>query len=378
LSAKQKRNRILFLTLRVFSATGGIEKMCRILGRVFSEITEHSNSGIKVYSMYDSNSAAQSNTYFQDTAFSGFNKKKIHFAFYSILNARNADLIVLSHINLSLFGWIIKLIFPKKKIVLIAHGIEVWEIKSRLKKLFISSFDRIIAVSEFTKKEICKQRILQNHRIVVINNCLDPFLLEDDCSELVLALKTKYKIGKDTKVLFTLSRMSKLDRQKGYEKVIRALSLINHKQHNLIYIIAGRAQDDELGFLKKLIEKFYLENQVIIEEGYIDEKHLHAYYSMADLFIMPSTKEGFGVAYLEAMFYGTPVIAGNQDGSADALLRGEFGLLVDANDIDSIAEGIEKILSNPQRYHPNKSRLLTEFHYSKFKHQYEQLFLSLN
>ena len=378
MTKKIKHNNILFLTLRVFSATGGIEKMCRILGRAFSEIAKDSHSRIKVFSMYDSKVAAQSNVYFEDAVFKGFHKKKIHFAFSSILNARDAEVIVLSHINLSLIGWVIKLMFPQKKIVLIAHGIEVWEIKSRFKKHFISTFDSIVAVSEFTKNKICNQGILPSNRIVVINNCLDPFLTEIDVAAMKAALKKKYNIGEDTKILFTLSRISKQDRQKGYDKVIMALSLIKQKHHNLIYIIAGRAQDDELMYLKNLIEKSNLNNQVIIEEGYIDETHLPAYYSMADLFVMPSTKEGFGVAFLEAMFYGTPVIAGKQDGAVDALLGGKLGLLVDANDVNSIAEGIDTALTYPQRFFPDKTRLLTEFNYAKFKQQYKQLLLSLH
>ena len=65
---------------------------------------------------------------------------------------------------------------------------------------------------------------------------------------------------------------------------------------------------------------------------------------------MPSEKEGFGIVFIEAMFYGKPVIAGNKDGSVDALCNGELGLLVDPGSVTEIATAIKKMLVNPAAF----------------------------
>lgn len=68
-------------------------------------------------------------------------------------------------------------------------------------------------------------------------------------------------------------------------------------------------------------------------------------HRLADVFAMPSTGEGFGIVFLEAMACGTPVVAGNCDGAVDALDRGRLGKLVDPNDVSAIANGINSLLN---------------------------------
>ena len=60
---------------------------------------------------------------------------------------------------------------------------------------------------------------------------------------------------------------------------------------------------------------------------------------------MPSKGEGFGIVFLEALSCGKPVLAGNKDGSVDALLNGKLGTLVDPDDPAEIAEALIRILS---------------------------------
>src|SRR5262245_65791769 len=60
---------------------------------------------------------------------------------------------------------------------------------------------------------------------------------------------------------------------------------------------------------------------------------------------MPSKGEGFGIVFLEALACGKPVLAGNKDGSVDALLGGELGALIDPDEIAQIAEALAAILT---------------------------------
>ena len=117
----EKHKNILFLTLKVFSATGGIEKVCRVAGKVLFERTISTSNKFEIYSMYDKQNDANENSYFPNEIFYGFNENKINFILKSIWHSRKFDTIVLSHINLLLVGWIIKTLMPKKKIILFAH-----------------------------------------------------------------------------------------------------------------------------------------------------------------------------------------------------------------------------------------------------------------
>lgn len=59
---------------------------------------------------------------------------------------------------------------------------------------------------------------------------------------------------------------------------------------------------------------------------------------------MPSNREGFGIVFIEALACGKPVIAGNKDGSREAILGGELGIMVDPDDINEIAGAVTKVL----------------------------------
>jgi glycosyltransferase involved in cell wall biosynthesis len=79
--------------------------------------------------------------------------------------------------------------------------------------------------------------------------------------------------------------------------------------------------------------------------GFIPDEELADHYRLADVFAMPSTGEGFGIVFLEAMSCGTPVVAGNRDGSVDALADGALGVLIEPESVDAIVAGIKRILT---------------------------------
>jgi glycosyltransferase involved in cell wall biosynthesis len=78
--------------------------------------------------------------------------------------------------------------------------------------------------------------------------------------------------------------------------------------------------------------------------GFVPDDELPDYYRLADVFAMPSVAEGFGIVFLEAMACGTPVLAGNLDGSVDAVADGELGLLINPESVPEIAQGLCTLL----------------------------------
>src|SRR4051812_28371877 len=112
---------LFFLTLKVFSATGGIEKVSRIAGKVFYDLGNDDKSGVHIYSLYDKQSDVDTR-YFPAAIFKGFNITKLKFVIQCLIKGRGCNIVVLSHINLLTVGYLIKKVSPKTKIVLLAHG----------------------------------------------------------------------------------------------------------------------------------------------------------------------------------------------------------------------------------------------------------------
>ena len=91
---------------------------------------------------------------------------------------------------------------------------------------------------------------------------------------------------------------------------------------NVKYVVIGRGDDQPR--LAQLAADLGVAEQVIFA-GFVPDEALIDHYRLADVYVMPS-KEGFGIVYLEAMACGIPVIAGDDDGSADPLQDGRGGL----------------------------------------------------
>jgi glycosyltransferase involved in cell wall biosynthesis len=82
---------------------------------------------------------------------------------------------------------------------------------------------------------------------------------------------------------------------------------------------------------------------------------------------MPSTGEGFGVVFIEALHYGLPVVAGNADGSVDALAGGKFGVLVNPADAAQLLSAVEEVLRDPNRYVPADRTVWSTFGFPAYK-----------
>ncbi len=359
-------NKILFLTLRVFSAKGGIEKVCCVFGKALQEICTESQCSLQILSSHDKTIDAVGNQYFPIQLFSGFGNNRFLFVLNAFLKGIQSNLIVISHVNLLPVGWLIKKIAPNRRLVMLAHGIEIWSLPLGIKKKMLNACDEILCVSQFTKDKIAAFPISKNIKLTVLNNCIDPYLESQYNNDNIINLRKKYNIDQTDKVLFTLARLDANERYKGYDRVIMALAAIEKKTYNFKYIIGGSSDEIERNYVLELIKKHNLEGRVILT-GFIPDEDLKDYFQMSDLYIMPSLNEGFGIVFIEAMFYGVPVIAGNTDGSVDALLNGALGQLVNPTNVDEIKNAIISHLETDVNRRPDYNLLMTHFSYDQYK-----------
>jgi phosphatidyl-myo-inositol dimannoside synthase len=361
---------ILFLTLRVFSATGGIEKVCRIAGKALHENSIRFQRRLRVFSMHDPAAAALGNLYFPSELFTGFDAHKIQFVRKAVQQGAGCGVVILSHINLLLAAWLIKKISPHTKIILLAHGIEIWYALTPLQKKMLACCDEIVSVSQYTSDKVMAVQSIAPAKCTVLNNCLDPFLPLPQNALTTQAFYAKYHCSAQDTIVFTLSRLSGTEHYKGYDIVLQAIREL--AVPGLKYLLAGKYDAVEKAKLDKLIATLDLQSKVILP-GFVPDEDLACLFTMADLYVMPSSKEGFGIVFIEAMYYGVPVIAGNADGSADALLNGELGLLVNPQSVAEVKAAMEKILQDPAKHQPDAVLLRENFGYEAYKRKVNAL-----
>lgn len=358
---------MLFLTLNTFSTTGGLEKVCRTASKVFDELATEDKKKFRLFSMHDSDDV-NTEPYIRREAVKTFNGRRTRFVLSSIFKGFSEDVVILSHIQLASAGLWIKRCSPRTKIILLAHGIEVLKPVSPVQKEFLKRCDLIVAVSEYTRAGL--NTLCPNKNIEVINNCIDPFLAAPATAR--DAVREKIGFQPDDFIIVTVSRVGAGEVSKNYEKVLISMQNLKRQIPNLKYLIVGRYEQDEKRRIENEIARLALENDVVFT-GYIPDGELSSYYNAGDLYVMPSKKEGFGITFIEAMYFGLPVIGGNRDGSVDALLNGRLGLLVDPERQDEITGAIAKIFVNHNSFKPDRQVVVDHFGFEVYKEKWRRV-----
>jgi phosphatidyl-myo-inositol dimannoside synthase len=213
------------------------------------------------------------------------------------------------------------------------HGCEAWEPPSRAERLAAERAKLITAVSRYTRRRFLTLAGTDPARVRVLPNTFDGRFSPGSKSAELL---DRYGLrGKS--VLLTVGRLDPHERRKGHDKVIEALPEITKTFPNVVYLIAG--QGDDRARLEALSRQLGVEQAVLFTGG-ITPDALPQLYRLADLFVMPSMQEGFGIVFLEAAASGVRVIGGNADGSIDALADGTVGVAVDPADTPALARAI--------------------------------------
>jgi len=145
----------------------------------------------------------------------------------------------------------------------------------------------------------------------------------------------------DKKVILFVGR---LVYYKGVDILLRAMTEVE----DAILIAVGKGPEREA--LQELTSELGITDQVRFP-GFVSEDDLPVYYSIADLFVLPSvsSSEAFGIVQIEAMMYGVPVVNTSLDtGVASVSRDGETGLTVPPDDVEALTEAIQTLLSDPE------------------------------
>lgn len=251
---------------------------------------------------------------------------------------RNPDLIISTHLNFGPVACWLNCI-RRTRYILVAHGVEVSRELSSSRLRALRRADQVWAVSEWTRQRLIHLTGVEASKISLLPNTYDDSRFTAGSKP--ASLNVRYGLEPDEQVILTVARLAASEAYKGYDRLLQAMPAILERGKSVRLIIAGKGDDRQR--LESLARDLGIAERVTFA-GFVPDEELADHYRMADVFAMPSTGEGFGIVFLEAMGCGTPVLAGNQDGSVDALADGELGLLVNPTDVSAIAEGIIQLL----------------------------------
>jgi phosphatidylinositol alpha-1,6-mannosyltransferase len=243
------------------------------------------------------------------------------------------DVVFCGHINLIPLAFLVARIHGARLVVQ-AHGIEVWSAPDSIKRYSIDRADMILSVSRFTRCRLLEWSVVPPERVIVVANTYR----REFCIGQEDEIRTPKGLeGK--KVLLTVGRLDACQQHKGHEKVIRCLPQVWNRYPDLVYVIVGEGKDRER--LETLVRQLAV-SSIVQFTGRISNQALVDYYRAADLLVMPSTGDGFGIVFLEAMACGTPVLGLDAGGVRDAMGDGDLGLVIKE---DELSDAIDRALA---------------------------------
>jgi mannosylfructose-phosphate synthase len=145
--------------------------------------------------------------------------------------------------------------------------------------------------------------------------------------------------------------LSRIDSNKGHDLLLDAFDIVRREVPDIDLVIGGgslkpRQRELEiLSTMKKIIEEKSMGERVNVV-GYVPDESLVPYYQQAELFVLPSVFEPFGMTALEAMACDTPVVASRYGGIKNVISSGENGLLVDPHNAREFADAMIALLKD--------------------------------
>jgi phosphatidylinositol alpha-1,6-mannosyltransferase len=288
------------------------------------------------------------------------NKKQINLIWWlpyafiiSLVKTRKADVIHLGDGLLAPIGLILKKI-SRRPVAITVHGLDVtynnW-FYQKINAASLKYLDKVICVSESTRQD-CLQRHITENKLIII---------PDGINGNKFSISNFQFSNKDKKILLTVGRLVK---RKGHEWFIR--EVMPQLEKNIQYWIVGKGP--EKGNIEKVIQEKNLQNRVKLL-GFVSEEKIKEIYHQANLFIMPNIevkgdREGFGIVALEASASGLPVVASDLEGLKDAIIDGQNGFLVKAQDKETYTNKINSLLHTDLKDFKIQAKKYTLDHYN--------------
>jgi glycosyltransferase involved in cell wall biosynthesis len=220
------------------------------------------------------------------------------------------------------------------------HGIYHWKHWwHRLADRFLSHWcDKIIAVSQAVKDFNVNNIGIPSSKIIVLHNCI-----ETDRARFIRTredVRAEFGLTEDD---FVIGHVGTLRKEKAHDVLLQAFAEFKQKKSDAKLLLVGDGHLREQ--LVAQVDQLGLVNDVIFTGTRSDVPDLH---KAMDLYVFPSRNEALGIALLEAMYSGLPVVTTKVGGIPEVVKDGETGLLVESEDVEGLAQVIQHLYDTPE------------------------------
>lgn len=214
------------------------------------------------------------------------------------------------------------------------------ERRARAEQRIIDSAKALVVSTHIEKDDIAKLYGTSGTPVQVIPPGVDLTLFQP-----VDADAARRELGlTDKRAILYVGRIEPL---KGLDILLRAVALLNATAPVRLLIVGGSSENDpELLHLKRLATELDI-SDIVTFTGAVSQERLPVYYSAADVFVLPSWYESFGLVALEAMSCETPVVVSRVGGLRTFVENGKTGYLVPWRCPEAFARSIDMLLANP-------------------------------
>ena len=347
----------------LLGATGGIPSFNRLLCRAAAEFAVEHGRHLHVVALTDPLYAEPG---FVDTlaqrpgqppSYTACAGDRPRFARSVLGHLGRGRLVVMGHVNLSPLG------VPFGRFGVIAHGTDVWTRLPTLRRLALQQATVAAGVSEHTLQQLCQVQGVLVGRCQRLVNALDETNLAHSAATPSTADESSPRLR-----VVSITRLHPSE-PKGIDLVIRSLPSLPQVDYEII------GEGEATPALLALADKLHVSDRVQFL-GRLSEADKHAALARCHALVLPSSNEGFGIVYLEAMAHHKPCLAARVGGAPEVVLNEETGLVVSPT-WEAVREGLARLTDPALRKRLGQAgyrRLGSRFTYPEFARHAHQMF----
>lgn len=328
---------------------GGVQRAGRHLAAVLTEFAVSRGLECRLLSLNDKPELKRLAVAEREIVFTGSERAKGRFLATALRAARRpaprgkraAKLVLAGHPNLAPVARAMRLVSPGMKSIVCTHGVEVWQPLPRIRRIALRRATLVLAPSRYTADHVAADQGVDPGKVRVLPWALDPQFEALAHQAAKSAAPRGFPQGR---VVLTVGRWLAAERYKGMDTLITALPRLLSRWPELHLAAVG--DGDDRAWLEDLAEENGVRMHVHFFSG-LSYPELASCYAHAEMFALPSSGEGFGLVYLEAMACGKPVIGGAHGGAPEVIEDGKTGYLVPHGDAAQLAAAVETLLANP-------------------------------
>ncbi len=321
---------------------GGIQEAGRLTAAALNAIaSRRDNWATSFLSMNDSPGKHDFEAAQQRVSLRGFNRSKVRFVASAVGESReDVQVVLAAHPYLALPAAWMKWRSPRIKTIVMSHGVEVWKPLSNLRHRALLSADLVLAPSSDTAQKLAEIQGVPAAKIRKLAWPLNPDFLRmaDHLADLPLPQDFP-----ERRVILTVGRWAASERYKGVDDLIRAAAQLRTEFPGLYLAAVG--DGDDLARLQEIADDSGISDSVRFLTG-LSREEIAACYAHSEIFALPSTGEGFGLVFLEAMAFEKPLVGAACGGTTDIVEDNVNGLLIPPNDLKSLIAALHRLLES--------------------------------